>query len=174
MIDKKIARHLMEQFRGMNSAPKNREELDMRIESLAAAARSESHAREVCAALLDRLAFFPNIADLRQACANTADPASEESRQAARQCPHCHGSGWRSAQGPFCLSAAYPCDHRPEPNKRMGISFTPAMNSRYMQEARESDRRQEEWLRGRAEKPSAGFRRITQADVDAVIAERGI
>lgn len=174
MIDKKIARRLMEQFRGMNAAPKNREELDIRIEALAAAARSESHAREVCTALLDRLAFFPNIADLRQACANTADPASTEARSAARGCPWCQGTGWRSAQSPFCLSAAYPCDHRPESDKRMGISFTPATISRYMQEARESARRQEEWLRSRVDKPSAGFRRITQEDVDAVIAERGI
>jgi len=170
MIDVKIARRLLGKFKGMNSAPKNREELELRAESLARKCGSEAHAEAVCEALLERLVFFPNVADLMQACANTEDPASSAAKERRRDCPYCRGEGWRTVDGPFGLSAAYPCNHTAAGDPRMGVKIDPALGARYMQEARQADTRREAWLRGRAEKHNPGFQRITHNDVNAILA----
>lgn len=181
MIEKKIARELLKRFHGMPAEPKSKEDLDMRVNALAERAGSEAHAGAVCEALITRLTFFPNVADIAQACSNTTDPASSEGRARSKECRYCGGENWRVVLGPYGTSAAYPCNHTADGDSRMGVRIPHVVESHYRQEAIRAVDSEAEWRANpknpmnmpppvkRKSQPSESLRRITAADFEGII-----
>lgn len=142
MIDKKKARELMRAFSGMPQTPAKPEDIDLRSAALAARAGSNQHAEAVVSALVERLTFFPTVGDIVQACINTLDPCGPEALAKSRSCQWCNGDGFRSLEGEFGTSGAYPCDHKGTgPGSTMGVRITPSVAQHYAEEERGALRR---------------------------------
>lgn len=120
-------------------------------------------------------ANMPTIAQLNTLWYQMWPNKDTIAREAREVCQRCHGTGFISVDGPFGLSAAYPCTHAPETeaDRRMGLRLTPALQSSYAAEARRSDNTHVELLRRRAESGDKGFQRVTQNDVDDLLARIG-
>lgn len=96
--------------------------------------------------------------------------------EARRECSRCDGTGYVQVDGPFGLSAAYPCTHQPETDadRRMGVRMSPALAARYAAEHREADQRELAMMQKRERGELKGFERVTQAEVDAILARIGL
>jgi len=135
LIQKKLARELMRKFTGMIQQPKEDADIQLRIDALSGRAGSEQHAKIVVNDLVERLTFFPTVADIVQACLGTLDPVGSEAVKQRKACLFCNGDGWRTVDGPYGTSAAFPCDHTGKPNERLGVRMSAAVEAHYRDEA---------------------------------------
>ncbi len=144
--------------------------------ALAKHAQSESHAAAVVDGWIEKWPQWPKPSELTQLCHVIADPKQAQARQAREKCDRCHGTGWVEVQGEFGMTAAYPCTHLPmtESDARMGLKIPPAMRRRYSEEARQADTAHVAFVQRRAETGDKQFHRVTQADVDELLAGLGI
>ncbi len=175
MIETKTARTLMNRFRGMPMEPKDDEIIKQRVAALSRHARNESHAVMVVEHLAGILQFFPVEADIVQACTYVEDPKGAAAIERAKTCRYCQGDGWRTLEGPFWTSAAYPCDHSGRPPERLGVAMARSVQSMYQREHRIASARRRAWkTAGGKEFTSKGMTRITKEDIDRAMQELGL
>ncbi len=144
--------------------------------ALAKHAQSEHHAAAVADTWIEKWPQWPKPSDITQLCQVVADPKQAHARQAREKCDRCHGTGYVEVQGEFGMTAAYPCTHLPmtESDARMGLKIPPAMRPRYSEEARQADQNHVELLQRRMQTGDKGFQRVTQEDVDSLLARLGV
>ena len=143
MLDLKIAKRLIARLGSMSMAPAETGAVLLRSEALAKYARSEGHAERVVQTILERDSYFPTVAVIVQECETSPDDAQLQSFR--RDCPHCHGDGWRIVDGPYGTSAAYPCNHTAAGDPRMGVPMPRAAESMYQREAQAIPARREKY-----------------------------
>lgn len=131
-IDAKMAKRLCGKFSGMSMMPTDKGALDLRSDALARRARSEGHAQRVVQAIIEREAYFPTVSVIVQECENSPDDV--QAIQQRNECEWCHGDGFRSVEGPYGTSAAYPCDHRGTVPGNPGAPMPRAVEAHYRQE----------------------------------------
>lgn len=140
--------------------------------ALAKHARSEHHAAAVVDGWIEKWPQWPKPSEITQLCQVIADPKQAHARQAREKCGRCHGTGYVEVQGEFGMTAAYPCTHAPmtEMDARMGLKIPPAMRPRYSEEARRAHQAHLELLKRRMASGDKGFPRVTQEDIDSLLA----
>ncbi len=132
-------------------------------------------ARNVKAVIDEGIEFqkHPTLYDIRAIWKRliTAPMATERAG-----CDRCEGTGFVIVQGPHGTSAAYPCTHQTatDSDLRMGVRISPALNRAYTAEAIQGNKNHIAFLQKRAAGELKGFQRITQADVDDLLARFGI
>lgn len=92
--DEKARRHIARLARHYR-LPADQSAASARLDAaqvLAAGAKSDEHAKAICAWLRQRYVNFPLPGTISTAC--DAVPVPVTLRPAARQCPRCSGSGW--------------------------------------------------------------------------------
>jgi hypothetical protein len=136
MIPKKKAQELCRKLVGMVQTPTDAADIAMRVDALTARAGSEQHAKLVIDSIVERETFYPSVAVIVQSCAAITDPVGSDAKLAREKCPYCMGDGFRTVEGPYGTSAAYPCNHQPEGDPRMGVRIPAAVESHYQAEAR--------------------------------------
>lgn len=177
MIELKTAKRHVESFRfaNLDFAPDTDGALAL-AKMLGKYALSDEHAGAVVAGWISKWPKWPRPSDIKQVCESIADPHQAQAAESRQKCQRCQGSGFISVQGPFGLSAAFPCTHGPETesDRRMGVKLSPAQSSQYRQESRRSDATHVAFMQKRANGELKGFERVTQSDVDALLAHLGI
>ena len=140
--------------------------------ALAKHARSEHHAAAVVDGWIEKWPQWPKPSEITQLCQLITDPKQAHARQAREKCDRCHGTGYVEVQGEFGMTAAYPCTHLPmtESDARMGLKIPPAMRPRYGEEARQADQAHVELMKRRMASGDKGFPRVTQEDIDSLLA----
>ena len=105
----------------------------------------------------------PGIHEIKQVW-NRLNPPANVARE---ECSRCNGTGWIEVQGPFGMSAAYPCSHQPETegDRRMGLKIAPSMVSHYVREASDSEIRKEAWGKDPNNSMNRGLKRVTSEDI---------
>jgi hypothetical protein len=156
---------------GLSFPPEDKKLLMMAIEKNS---RSQAHAQLVVDTWIERSREWPKPSDIAQLCAELDDP-DNLAKQARQACEWCNGDGWREVQGPYGLTAAYPCDHKGSGPGNLGVKLSPAENTRYREGAIRADAAGEEWRKSpvnpmnRAYVPpirsNAELRRVTAKDV---------
>ena len=176
-IQKKTAATLITRFKmaALSFPPENDQLL---VLALSQRAVSEKHASLMVDAWIARSTEWPKPANIAQLSTEVPDPDSEiekAKRTAAREnCRFCQGSGFRFVAGEHGSTGAYPCNHQ-APNERdgrMGVRMAPVVAVQYARDQREAVDRHDAWLRRRASTDQKGFPKITQAEVDALVAGR--
>ncbi len=142
MIDAKLAKRILRPLLSMAMAPKDTGEIDQRIAALAKFSHDEGHARRVCLEIRDREEYFPTVNMLIDRC--KAVPDHKLLATERLNCPHCHGEGMISVDGPFGISAALTCDHTGNFGNK-GVRIPAAVQSHYMREFREAEERRAAW-----------------------------
>ncbi len=176
MIEQKSALRHVESFRFANlDFPPDAEGTKTLAKMLAKHALSDEHAAAVVAGWINHWPKWPRPSDIKQFCEVTADPRMAAAAETRKGCHRCGGTGWISVDGPFGLSAAYPCTHQEETesDRRMGVRIPPAQASAYMAEAQRADQAHVAFMEKR-EKGLKGFERVTREDVENLIAHLGI
>ena len=107
------------------------------------------------------------------------DPDSEiekAKRTAAREnCRFCQGSGFRFVAGEHGSTGAYPLPttrHQTSATAVWASGWAPVVAVQYARDQREAVDRHDAWLRRRPAPDQKGFPKITQAEVDALVAGR--
>ncbi len=170
MIEQKIAKEIVREFFGMPKTPETKSEIDQRVNAMARHARTAGHARRVALHLLETLAWYPTVAEIVHACEYTPDDT-----RALREridCPWCHGDGFRSVEGPYGTSAAYPCDHRGT-ESNLGVVIPAVVESQYKREHQGIPERRAAHAAYAAAHPRKILRRVDRSDVAKILEHLG-
>ncbi len=168
-ITVKLAKSLISKFISLPVTP-DREQIDLRAEALRNKARGPGHATRAMQDLLEKAQYFPTVRDIVEACEYSPDDAQLATIR--KECLYCHGDGWRTVEGPYGTSAAFPCSHRAElteAEKLMGVPLSPGVQRMYHaqeqrgDEARAAHEASGEQFRG------AGLRRVTRKTMDSIL-----
>jgi hypothetical protein len=123
---------------------------------LAQYARSVEHARSVIETWIRENPEWPKPSHLHDLCIEVADPAVEIASERRGRCRYCNGDGFISVDAQYGLSRAMRCTHGPEMADvtHANLKIPRALESHYMAEQREADKRAEAWV-GSGGKPNA-------------------
>lgn len=174
MIDRKKAVEVARDLLAMGRPPdtktlEGKAVLRLIVERITDLAASEAHAKRAVRNIVDGQQFFPAPADIVKALEET--PHDEAMLAASRACKWCNGDGHRSVDGPYGLSAAYPCDHRGGIPYGKGLAIPASLQRMYAVEQADGEARRRAWEKKGSPDFRSGFR-ITAADIERAKAER--
>ncbi len=168
-ITLKQAASLIGKFSGLPSTP-DKEQITLRIETLMNKARGIGHAERAMQDLLEKAQYFPSVRDIVEACEYSPDDQQLQSLR--KDCPYCNGDGFRTVEGPYGTSAAFPCSHRAEltgPEKRLGVPLPAGVQRMYQAEAQRGAERRAAHEASGEQFHGSGYRRdlrrVTMAEI---------
>jgi hypothetical protein len=132
MISEKLAKEQILRFKAYPNDPADKAAHAERWKVLMARSRSDSHAIRAIDSLISTAHFFPTVAEIIQACEYTPDDQALAKRRL--NCQICGGNGWRTVEGPYGTSAAFPCTHQEEltsAERRIGVPLDPSVQRMY-------------------------------------------